>query len=459
MGSEAATKYRAFLNAAAGAQKKLKLQFLDSNKQLKSTPEILDVLRKKYGNTLDDMEKQSLKKAFGTDEALAYITALYNESNNLRKSQKRLSNTMKSGTKDVLTMAQAMNEGKEFELLSQRANNLATTIGAKFAPMAIVIAEYIGNITTSIDSWMNANEGVVNTIVSVVSVGGGILATVAALSIGISALSFMAGGAVKPLRGLMWLFGRFSKKGKLAANAVTAVSTGLDAIAGKSVSARLGVQMPNKSALVSEATGIRAALVSVLSSPIIIGATVAAVGVGAMAEAQHTQIMDDRTLSSSASVDQINTKVSRLEARLKAMKGEGGAWGRTKELFLNGNATEAEIKKQEKLLARAKKRLIKASPVMQAHSINAVPKAQIRTKEEISQIREKALAKAYKSRDERKIQLSKEVTKHNTVNVSAPIHITVNAVQGKVPTKEIGSEVYHAVKKAAKSNNSYEDKE
>ena len=461
-GSEAATKYRAFLNAAVGAQKKLKLQFLDSNKQLKSTPEILDVLRKKYGDTLDDMEKQSLKKAFGTDEALAYITALYSESDKLRESQKRLSTTMRSGTKDILTMAQAMNEGKEFELLSQRASNLATTIGAKFAPMAILVAEKIGDITTSIDSWMNANEGVVNTIVSIVSVGGGMLATVAALSIGVSALSFMAGGVIKPLRGLMWLFGRFSKKGKMAAKAVTAVNTGLDAIAGKSVSARLGMVMPNKSALVSEATGIRAALVSILSSPIIITATMAAVGAGMMADAQHTQLMDNRTLPSRASVDKIKAKISRLEARIKAMKGNGNLGDRAKEWLLNGNATESEIHQQEKLLARAKKRLAKVSPVMQAHSTSAVPKAYIKTKAEIAQMREKALANAYKIRDERKAQLAtKKRTKNKTVNVSAPIHITVNAVNGKVPTNEIGSVVQHGIKKAVQSahSTSYEDQE
>ena len=40
-GSESATMYRAFLSSAVGAGEKLKLNFLDANKQLKSTPIIL----------------------------------------------------------------------------------------------------------------------------------------------------------------------------------------------------------------------------------------------------------------------------------------------------------------------------------------------------------------------------------------------------------------------------------
>ena len=62
-GSEAATKYKAFLNAAASAGDKLKLSFVDTNNQLLSTPEILSQLQSKYGDTLDAVEKQQIKEA------------------------------------------------------------------------------------------------------------------------------------------------------------------------------------------------------------------------------------------------------------------------------------------------------------------------------------------------------------------------------------------------------------
>jgi len=52
-------------------------------------------------------------------------------------------------------------------------------------------------------------------------------------------------------------------------------------------------------------------------------------------------------------------------------------------------------------------------------------------------------------------------TVEKNIHVEAPIQITVHAVNGKVPTKEIGSTVQNAVKKAVKasSSTSYEDQE
>ncbi|WP_164732810.1 phage tail tape measure protein [Vibrio anguillarum] len=72
-GSEAATKYKSFLNSAAGAVEKIGSELLDANDQLLSMPDILQELRDKYGETLTDIDKMELKKAFGSDEAMALI--------------------------------------------------------------------------------------------------------------------------------------------------------------------------------------------------------------------------------------------------------------------------------------------------------------------------------------------------------------------------------------------------
>lgn len=446
-GSEAATKYRAFLNAAAGAQKKLNLQFLDANNRLKSTPEILDIIKKKYGDTLDDMEKQELKKAFGTDEALAYIMALINDTDKLRDSQKRLHQTMKSGTKDVLTMAQAMNEGREFELLAQRAGNLASTIGAKFAPMAIAVAAYIGDITTSIEKWMNANDGAVDIIVSVITAGGGLLATVSALSIGVSVLSFAAGGIVKPLRLAVSLFGLFSKKGNAAAGAVKAVSTGMDAIAGKSVMARLGVQVPKKASLLAKFKNVISVLRNfAIANPIMIAAVVTAGAVGAMASAQHTQIMDKR--STGKTPEALKTQIARMDARLSAMKGQGDLADRAKEFLLNGNATDAEIKDMEKQIALVKRRLaVKTTST----TMSAAKNVRQFSEEELQRARENA----YKARDARKLEV------RNNTTVSPTINITVNAVKGEVDANQIGRTVSKHIEASSKKigSVSFEDQE
>lgn len=63
-GSEAATKYKSFLNQATKAGEALGLQLTDDNNRLLSTPEILEKLKGKYGETIDAVEKKELKDAY-----------------------------------------------------------------------------------------------------------------------------------------------------------------------------------------------------------------------------------------------------------------------------------------------------------------------------------------------------------------------------------------------------------
>ena len=113
-GSEAATKYKAFLNQAASAGEKLGLSFTDANNQLLSTPEILNALKTKYGDTIDAVEKQQLKEAFGTDEAVAMIDLLYNNVDTLNTGIQDLSDSMQQGT--AVTKDMAERKAKMIEL-------------------------------------------------------------------------------------------------------------------------------------------------------------------------------------------------------------------------------------------------------------------------------------------------------------------------------------------------------
>ena len=56
-GSEAGTKYKAFLRSAAKGGEALGLSFTDANNQLLSMPESLDQLQGKFGETMDAAEK------------------------------------------------------------------------------------------------------------------------------------------------------------------------------------------------------------------------------------------------------------------------------------------------------------------------------------------------------------------------------------------------------------------
>ena len=135
-GSEAATKYKAFLNKAASAGEKLGLSFTDANNQLLSTPEILNALKTKYGDTIDAVEKQQLKEAFGTDEAVAMIDLLYNNVDTLNTGIQDLSDSMQQGTAVTKDMAEAINNtpAQKFEVLKQQIHNNAEALGSSLLP-------------------------------------------------------------------------------------------------------------------------------------------------------------------------------------------------------------------------------------------------------------------------------------------------------------------------------------
>ena len=132
-GSEAATKYKSFLNQAASAGKKLGLSFVDANNQLLSTPEILEKLHGKYGDTIDAVEKQKLKEAFGTDEAVAMIDLLYNDIEGLSGGIDAMAESMKQGTSVTTEMAEAINNtpAQKFEVLKQQIHNNVEELGSK----------------------------------------------------------------------------------------------------------------------------------------------------------------------------------------------------------------------------------------------------------------------------------------------------------------------------------------
>ncbi|WP_321150235.1 phage tail tape measure protein [Aeromonas jandaei] len=173
-GSEAATKYSAFLGAAAGAGKELKLSFLDAENQLLSLPEILEELRGKYGDTIDALEEQELKKAFGTDEAIDMIKLLYPEVDNLKQSISGMDKTLGGGMKTTEDMAKKMQGPAEgMNRLTQRIQNLTATVGKLFAPSMIFVADLIGGVAMTLDGFIERfpilSQVVAGTIVALIA--------------------------------------------------------------------------------------------------------------------------------------------------------------------------------------------------------------------------------------------------------------------------------------------------
>ena len=151
-GSEAATKYRSFLGSATAAGKKLGLSFTDTDNKLLSTADILKQIKSKYGDTLDAIESQKLKEAFGTEEAVAMIKLMYGEIDTLEKNTKDLGVEMSKGTALTEAMARAMQMGpaESAKLLAQRQENLAAAFGKTISPLNVFKAELLGGLAVGL---------------------------------------------------------------------------------------------------------------------------------------------------------------------------------------------------------------------------------------------------------------------------------------------------------------------
>ena len=211
-GSEAGTKYNAFLRSAAKGGKALGLEFLDANNQLKSMPEILDLLHSKFGDTIDAAEKMRIQEAFGDSESVKLIDLMYNKTDALQGNIVSLYGTLGEGTEATKKMADAINgsDPARFELIKQKAQNMAETIGNIVTPTVMSYATKVGSAIDKASEWASSHEQVVTVIFKILAalaafllVGGTVLTTVGVIGstvtkvirIGLSAFNFIQGFA------------------------------------------------------------------------------------------------------------------------------------------------------------------------------------------------------------------------------------------------------------------------
>lgn len=169
-GSEAATKYKALLNTATNAGEKLGLNFLDANKQLRSMPEILGILHSKYGDTIDAMEKKSIKEAFGSDEAVAVIDLLYGKTDQLQTGILDMYDAMGGGSAAAYEMATAINstESQKYEVLKQRLHNVTEELGTGLLPTVNSWIESGTKAVAKVSDWIQKNQGLASGIMNAI---------------------------------------------------------------------------------------------------------------------------------------------------------------------------------------------------------------------------------------------------------------------------------------------------
>ena len=104
-GGEAGTKFKAFLAGVGNAQKTLGMQFTDAAGNMLPVLTVLDQLKGRYGDTLSVAEGDELKKAFGSDEAVAMIKLMMDDTKGLATNINALANTHGMGKAEQMAAA------------------------------------------------------------------------------------------------------------------------------------------------------------------------------------------------------------------------------------------------------------------------------------------------------------------------------------------------------------------
>lgn len=203
-GSEAGTKYKAFLQSAASAGDKLEISFLDANNQLLSMPDIINSLRLKFGDTMDAAEKMKLTEAFGTEEAVSMIDLLYNKSGDLQGNIESLYASMGSGTGLITEMADAINntDPDKYALLGQQWQNLKEDLGTMLLPVMRQFMNTASSAIATITEWTQKHERLSAVLVVALTGFGAVLTGIGIGMVIISSLGVVISSLIKTISGL-----------------------------------------------------------------------------------------------------------------------------------------------------------------------------------------------------------------------------------------------------------------
>ena len=184
-GSEAGTRYRAFIKSAAEAGEQMGISFVDANKNLLPIPNILEKIRGKYGATVDAVEKMELMKAFGRVEALTVVDLLMPKIDALKGNISSLGSAMQGGTATTLEMATAMNVdlGAVFGLLKQRVHNTFEVLGKAILPVVIPAINAVSRLATAFQKWTESHPQLLKLGMGVTLIGGTLLGIVGGLAL------------------------------------------------------------------------------------------------------------------------------------------------------------------------------------------------------------------------------------------------------------------------------------
>jgi len=188
--TNAARAHEAFAGMQVTAERPVRVRILDENGQLRAMPDILTDLKARYGETLDAFEAAEIKEAFGTDEAMKMINALYGQEEAVRANAEALVEAADQGAAFTAQMARAADSNWDaaMVLMSQKMDVLRQKIGERLLPVVERLLPVIDAFIVKEFDWIDANPALVTGIGAVVAGLGALAVVVAPLLIGAGAL-------------------------------------------------------------------------------------------------------------------------------------------------------------------------------------------------------------------------------------------------------------------------------
>lgn len=217
-GSEAGTKYKAFLGGIGKAQKTLGLKFTNDDGSMKGVTDIMRLIEGKFGDLSKVADSDLLQKAFGTKEAVDMVKLLSKDINGLEKNIASLGNV--KGMDKATEMANAMADPWEKSLAV--INAMRIEIGTQLLP---VLYPFIDNAVAGgreFVKWLQLYPNLTRAIGLMAAALLVLAASGAIVNVMLGTFKFVSAGLRPLLTALIWLF-RLDALWKMTAAGATKV--------------------------------------------------------------------------------------------------------------------------------------------------------------------------------------------------------------------------------------------
>jgi hypothetical protein len=190
-GSEAATKYKAFLNGVGKAQEMLGISMTDSQGKMLPMVDIMNNIKAKMGNIDDVAKSDALKTAFGSAEAVDLIKQLIPQTEKLASNIVELNNV--TGMDGTVEMANKMVD--PWMRLSGGVGAATTALGQSFLPVIEPVVAWLAEAAAGVVAFTQEFPELTGYIVAGAAGIVGLITAISAVNIAMGIWKFMTIGA------------------------------------------------------------------------------------------------------------------------------------------------------------------------------------------------------------------------------------------------------------------------